>query len=180
MGGLPWGVLVELWGHSVNDQGKRHLLEEHLRGTQDRADRYADVFGAGELAGYLGLTHDVGKGACEWQDGLLRVEGTGAPVGIPHKHAGAWLADRAGFGVFSGVVLGHHGGLPSMPDLEAALRWADAEGRPSVQEAIDRVARVVPEIMRGPGLPLWLEEVAAGDPLVVEVLVRMVFRRPRH
>ncbi len=26
------------------------------------------VFGAGDLAGYLGLVHDVGKGACVWQE----------------------------------------------------------------------------------------------------------------
>ncbi|GAB3214008.1 CRISPR-associated helicase/endonuclease Cas3 [Marinactinospora endophytica] len=133
------------------------------------------MFGAGELAAYLGIVHDVGKGACSWQNGLLRAEASGGRVGVPHKHAGTWLADKAGLDVFSGVVFGHHGGLPSKAGLEAALDEADNEQSSLVQEAIDRVAARVPEILDGPDFPVWLEEAAARDPLVVEVLVRMVF-----
>ncbi|GAB3474518.1 CRISPR-associated helicase Cas3' [Nocardiopsis coralliicola] len=166
---------MELWGHSADGFGRRHRLEDHLRGTQKRARRHADVFGAGGLAAYLGMVHDVGKSCCSWQDGLDRAEESGSRVGVPHKHAGTWLADKAGLDVFSGVVFGHHGGLPSTTDLRAALDEAVNELFSPVQEAVDRVAARIPEILESPGFPSWLEEAAAQDPLVVEVLVRMVF-----
>jgi CRISPR-associated endonuclease/helicase Cas3 len=166
---------MQLWAHSANSHGKRHGLEDHLRGTRERALRKAAKFGAEELAAYLALVHDVGKGTCAWQAGLRRAEGDNGPVGIPHKHAGTWLAAKAGLDVFSGVVFGHHGGLVSLPDLETALREADGDLSAAVREAIDSVGTVVPEIHHGPTLPAWLEPALGGDPLVAEVLLRMVF-----
>ena len=99
----------ELWAHSMNGSGVRHRLDDHLRGTAALARRFADAFGAGGLAGYLGLTHDVGKGECAWQRGLLAVEGTRGAVGIDHKGCGTWLSQRA-VGPFAMCVDGHHGG----------------------------------------------------------------------
>ncbi|MBB5435151.1 CRISPR-associated endonuclease/helicase Cas3 [Nocardiopsis composta] len=96
-------------------------------------------------------------------------------MGIPHKHAGTLLAYQAGLGPLAGVVFGHHGGLVSRPVLKRELRAAQAEHRASVQEAIDRVSQILPEINQGPGLPAWIEEVGAADPLAFDVLVRMVF-----
>ncbi|GAA4895727.1 CRISPR-associated helicase Cas3' [Streptomonospora salina] len=168
---------MDLLGHSANGDGQRHLLVDHLRGTELRAHRYGDRFGAGEAAGYLGRVHDVGKGTCAWQDGLLRAEPTNGRVGIPHKHAGTLLAQQAGLGPLAGVVFGHHGGLVSRPGLKEELQAArgDGEHAASVQEAIDRVAQVMPEILDGPGLPGWVRDAYAQDPLVLDVLVRMVF-----
>jgi CRISPR-associated endonuclease/helicase Cas3 len=141
------------------------------------AGGFASVFGAGELAEYLGLVHDVGKGTCAWQDGLDRAERRGGPVGVPHKHAGTWLAEQQGLGPFAGVVFGHHGGLPSMSGLRDALTFAERDGKDAVREAIERVARIVPEVEPAvsPRWPGWLEGAAAGDPHVVDVLMRMVF-----
>jgi CRISPR-associated endonuclease/helicase Cas3 len=54
-----------LYAHSLSGvSGVRHRLEDHLRGSAALARRFGEVFGAGELAGYLALVHDVGKGAC--------------------------------------------------------------------------------------------------------------------
>ncbi|MDA0568010.1 CRISPR-associated helicase Cas3' [Streptomonospora sp. S1-112] len=166
---------MDLFGHSANSAGQRHRLDDHLRGTERRARRYGSRFAAAEVAGYLGRVHDVGKGTCAWQDGLLRAEATGSRVGIPHKHAGTLLAHRAGLGRLAGVVFGHHGGLVSRACLREELRAAQSEHAASVQEAIDRVAAVVPEILDGPGLPGWVHDAYAQDDLVLDVLVRMVF-----
>jgi CRISPR-associated endonuclease/helicase Cas3 len=171
-GGVVGG---ELYAHSADAGGKRHLLEDHLRGTGLRSGRYAQVFAAGQVAEYLGRVHDVGKAPCAWQDGLLRAEATGGRVGIPHKHAGTVLAQQAGFGSLAGVVFGHHGGLVSRAALKDELKAARGEHAESVQEAIDRVSRVMPEIADGPGLPGWIQEVCAEDRLALDVLVRMVF-----
>ena len=85
----------ELWAHSKNADGTRHALGDHLRGTAALAREFGAAFGVGELAGYLGLTHDIGKGECAWQQGLASVDGTRSRVGIDHKECGTWFAERA-------------------------------------------------------------------------------------
>ena len=132
-----------LWAHSVNRAGARHRLEDHLAGTAARASEFGEPFGAGDLAGYLGLVHDVGKAACAWQAGLTAAEDTGDRVGIDHKLAGTWLASRPA-GVFAATVDGHHGGLPAVAALQNELGGADAGLRAGLQEAIERAAAVVP------------------------------------
>lgn len=135
------------------------------------------MFGAGELAAYLGLVHDVGKATCAWQQGLDRAEKCGGRVGVPHKHAGAWLAERQGLNVLAGVVFGHHGGLPDMASLRSAIQWAEGEGKAAVEEAVERAGALAPEIRPtvAPAPPAWLDEALTRDPHVVDVLVRMVF-----
>jgi CRISPR-associated endonuclease/helicase Cas3 len=167
-------VDAKLLAHSVNAVGVRHLLEEHLRGTGRRAAVFAEEFGADEVAGYLGLVHDVGKGTCNWQGGLLRAERVGGRVGIDHKRAGAWLAAQQKLELLSAVVLGHHGGLPDWDELKSAIAYGRSKGRGEVQEAVQRVAAVVPEIL--PAVPpRWPDWIGQADQLDTEVLVRMVF-----
>ncbi|MFF2922490.1 hypothetical protein ACFVTP_08755 [Streptomyces celluloflavus] len=85
---------------------------DHLRGSAVLARRFGGVFGAGELAGFLALVHDVGKGCCAWQEGLLwRAEAAGLSVGVAHKGAGVRLAARFAGRPFAAVVQGHHGGF---------------------------------------------------------------------
>lgn len=87
---------MTLWGHSANYLGKRHSLDDHLRGTGRRAGQNARPFRAGELAHHLGVLHDVGKGACDWQGGLLRAERTGGRVGSLTSTPGpGWPNSRA-------------------------------------------------------------------------------------
>src|ERR1700724_504351 len=97
-----------LWAHSKNERGVRHLLADHLRGAADLGRAFGDAFGAGELAAYLALRHDVGKGACSWQQRLLAVEGTRESAGIDHKRAGTWLALPTA-GPLAACIFGHHG-----------------------------------------------------------------------
>ena len=84
--------MVMLVAHSANGAGMRHPLDAHLRGTAALAREFAERFGAGDLAAYLGLVHDVGKADCMWQERLAAVEAAGGRVGIDHKMAGTWLA----------------------------------------------------------------------------------------
>ncbi|MFI7694246.1 CRISPR-associated helicase Cas3' [Nonomuraea sp. NPDC049655] len=165
-----------LLAHSARDgDGVRHELRDHLRGTARRAGQSAAVFDAGPLAARCALVHDVGKGSCAWQQGLLAAEVHGGRVGVPHKHAGAWLLERQRLGIMAAVVFGHHGGLPSAVRLANELRWADTD--PMVAEAIKRVAEVVPEIHASgpPALPSWLTNGDKIDPYDMDLLVRMVF-----
>lgn len=172
----------ELWAHSVNASGDRHLLVDHLRGTASLARDFGSVFGAGALAEMLGLLHDVGKGACAWQDGLARAEVHGgrvvdsSGVSIDHKAAGTLLAARnAKLGPYALAVLGHHGGLPERRTLKDMLARADGVDRDRVQEAIRAVAEIVPEILEGRSddVPPWGR--SADHPYAAELLLRMVF-----
>ncbi|SFY51994.1 CRISPR-associated endonuclease Cas3'' [Streptomyces sp. F-1] len=172
-----------LYAHSLSGvSGVRHTLEDHLRGSAALARRFAEVFGAGELAEYLALVHDVGKGACAWQDGLRAVEARGGRgrVGVRHKHAGTVLAERYTQLACAAVVFGHHGGLPDLERLRDELH----KGRPGgseavrVQEAIRAVEGIVPEIHRSSRivLPGWLLDLPRREQrLGLDLLVRMLF-----
>jgi CRISPR-associated endonuclease/helicase Cas3 len=137
-----------VWAHSVNDLGERHELADHARGTAALSRRFGESFGAAELCGALGLLHDAGKAAGAWQQRLMVVEGTGQPVGLPHKRLGCFLlGGRAGPAAM--CVLGHHGGLG---DREAWLRVAtgdlDADAvdaRPAFLDAVPEAATLLAE-----------------------------------
>ncbi|MFD5728930.1 CRISPR-associated helicase Cas3' [Streptomyces sp. NPDC058368] len=159
----------------------RHELTDHLRGSAALARRFGEVFGAGELAEYLALVHDVGKGCCAWQDGLLqRAEPQGKPVGIPHKEAGTRLvAEYAGL-PFAAAVQGHHGGLPDqqkIKDVLTALQGGEADAE-AAREATRQVTKLVPEIIRAGrvALPPWVSLLqGAAAQIELDLLVRMVF-----
>ncbi|MGW2655651.1 CRISPR-associated endonuclease Cas3'' [Streptomyces sp. NPDC001478] len=174
--------LGKLYAHSRSPvSGLRHELTDHLRGSAVLARRFGEAFGAGELAEYLALVHDVGKGCCAWQDGLLlRAEPEGKPVGIPHKEAGTRLAaEYAGF-PFAAAVQGHHGGLPGQQKIKDVLTALQGTGpdAEAAREATRRVADLIPEIARtGPvAMPPWLSALRGAIARTeVDLLVRMVF-----
>ena len=53
--------MKELYAHSINSQGQRHRLSDHLKEVASLAKKFADKFGAGELAYWVGLWRDLGK-----------------------------------------------------------------------------------------------------------------------
>src|SRR5439155_15936805 len=107
-----------MWAHSMNAYGRRHRLEDHLRGSAALARGFAEPFGFGDLAGWAALVHDGGKAWCAWQDKLLRVEPTGGRVGIDHKSYGVQLARQHGLTAVEWAVAGHHGGLTSREEVD--------------------------------------------------------------
>ncbi len=47
----------ELYAHSANSQGQRHRLVDHLKEVVKLAKKFADKFGAGDLAYWASLWH---------------------------------------------------------------------------------------------------------------------------
>ncbi|MER7404729.1 CRISPR-associated endonuclease Cas3'' [Streptomyces sp. NPDC000070] len=165
--------------HSPGRRGVWHWYEDHARGTGELARGFADVWGGGDLACRLGRDHDTGKGACAWQDGLVEEATTGRKVRRPPHHAaGAFLFAQAArrhpvLTPFAGVIEGHHTGLPAWSELKVRLKTLMRDSA-EVDEAISRVARVMPEILDGtcPAAPKWLDP---HDRTSVEMLVRMTY-----
>lgn len=158
-----------MWAHSPSSvSGQWHGLADHVRSTARSARIFAAPFGAGELAWSLGLVHDAGKCAVDWQDKLVRVAPTGARVGIDHKRVGALLVRERALAAAM-AVLGHHGGLDQWESL------AKLAPEPDDADTLERFFAEVPEaraLTTGPELvpPTWLE-----SPLVAEMGIRMVF-----
>lgn len=167
----------ELLAHSANSAGKRHRLDDHLRGTAALARQFGEPTGAPDLAEYLALVHDVGKGACVWQQGLLAAEATGRRVGLDHKNAGVWLASKAAQ-EFVLCIDGHHGGLGARNDLMNFLRNAPDEEKKDWEDTIARVEALVPEIRPGPSrnlLPSWAAQARRQKLTDTDLLTRLVF-----
>ncbi|MGW3563090.1 CRISPR-associated helicase Cas3' [Streptomyces sp. NPDC000941] len=161
-----------LFAHSANGSGRRHLLVDHLRAVATLAREFALPFGGGDLAFWLGLLHDAGKAAEEWQRRLLVVEGTKETVGIDHKAAGTrLLINDLGFDVFALPVHGHHGGLVSPGELEQYLASPERD-LVAEEQAAKRLKAALPELHNPPPMR-W--PTIAGDVLGGELLTRMLF-----
>jgi CRISPR-associated endonuclease/helicase Cas3 len=107
------------YAHSVDGQDRNgwQLLAEHLREVSRLTSLRAEKFGAGRLGALIGLLHDLGKYALEFQD---YIDGRGTSP--DHATAGAreiqTLAaanggDRLGALIGAYCIAGHHSGLPN-------------------------------------------------------------------
>lgn len=161
--------------HSVNEPGVRHELVEHLRAVGELARGFAAPFGAGDAAYALGMAHDLGKFAQDFQNYLMECErGTKRSRGPDHKSAGvAVVLERLkGLGpLLSLVVKGHHGGLGTVEQLMGELN--ERRRSPQVVEALERAEGLIRELeARGPvQLPACVSRSAHAG----ELFVRMVF-----
>lgn len=100
------------FAHSVQhmDRAGWHVLLDHLRGTAERCERFADAFGAGEAGQIAGLLHDLGKYSTEFQRYL-----TGEGARVEHSTAGAKIAAEHWQNplgrMIAYCIAGHHAGL---------------------------------------------------------------------
>lgn len=109
--------------HRRADDGAVHDLAEHLETTARLAAGFADAWGGGEGAALMGLWHDLGKYAREFQAMIRGADPEAHLEGVPagprprvnHSSAGAqWAVERLGpFGrLLAYGIAGHHAGLP--------------------------------------------------------------------
>ena len=98
--------------HISGDMTREQTLAEHLNGVSNRAKDFAAAFGAGDIAGAIGLCHDVGKYSEEFQ---RRIRGEN--IRVDHSTAGGQLLSRMSNGklglLAAYCIMGHHSGLPN-------------------------------------------------------------------
>lgn len=97
--------------HIRTDDNCKQSVLEHLAGTAHLAKRFAQDFGAAELAERIGMAHDIGKYSAEFQRRI-----NGENIGVDHSTAGARVlaagTEQPIQRLAAYCVMGHHGGLP--------------------------------------------------------------------
>ncbi len=164
------------WAHSANGDGERHEWIAHAEGTAALAEAFAGEFGMAEYGRLLGLWHDVGKLADDWQQYLVRSEAGKARRGSgpDHKTAGAVIAKKHLGEHFPLVLHGHHGGLSTPQDMRGAV-GDQIDGRDGeLREARDAARSLLgDQFVKAPYFapPAGI----AGTELEADLLLRMLF-----
>lgn len=133
------------WAHSANEQGERHAWVDHAEGASALAAEFADAFGMGEIGRLLGLWHDIGKLAPDWQDYLAASEEgrMRRGSGPDHKAVGAQFAASKVGELFALALHGHHGGLSTPEDMRAWLDDQREERGDEMRLALDDVRALI-------------------------------------
>lgn len=150
-------MAAQVFAHSPDDSGTWHLLADHLAGTAERAARFAEAFGAEELARTAGWLHDAGK--CSETFSAYLAAAAKAPETAKrmfptrdHKRPGAVraadLEPEVVGPLLATTILGHHGGMHDCADVRSRL--ADARTDPAVAATLARFD----ELVGAPPFPL--------------------------
>ncbi len=138
--------------HTKNDVGKQQGLEEHLLNVAEMAAHFGAAFGGETFTRYAGLLHDIGKYDPAFQHYLLEAEKNPQQriKGQDHKSAGAVFAETVErYGALSGILFGHHGGIPDRATLQTTLR--ERKTKKPLQDAITTAKEKFPELHTAPG-----------------------------
>lgn len=167
---------MKLCAHTPNDNGKGewHCLDDHLKEVANLAEKFASKFGAGELAKWIGLWHDLGKSNPEFQDYLKACAQNKRHETVPHAIWGAVLAywllsqnredDR--WKEIALTIAGHHGGIDQPGSLSQRLE----ERLQNNQMIFDNVFEYVKKLPTPPKVTL-----AELTRTQRELFIRMVF-----
>ncbi len=124
-------MISRYYAHSAESANRRdwHRLSVHLEDTAERAAAFLDIAGLAEIGRAVGLLHDLGKYAPEFQ---TRLDG-GSRV-VDHSTAGAKAAierygDKLGK-LLAFCIAGHHAGLANGVNGEQITALADRLQKP--------------------------------------------------
>ena len=138
------------------------LLSDHLYAVAEKAREFAELFGAGDLAYWAGLLHDLGKFNPDFQTYLKAAEKArkenlvGPTRGPDHSSAGmvvartaysqgySQLGQTAQGGEIAWAVGSHHAGLADLASLEERLVRKSRDT--AVSQAIQIAVQIMPEL----------------------------------
>mgnify|MGYP001473428519 CR=1 FL=1 len=162
------------------DDGRIHDLNDHLRGTAEKSERFAEEFGASEWGYLAGFWHDLGKFSADFQNYIRAATQADSqeerkPGRVDHSTAGA-IQSVSRFGglgrILAYLIAGHHAGLPDWQSDEAGNgALAQRLGRVELLEKIH--SSVIPEDFLTKGLPVCRPK--PGTDLALSLWLRMLF-----
>lgn len=153
--------------------GRGHPLEQHARSTAELAETYGSKFGSGSAGYILGLLHDLGKAAPEFQSYLAAATAGRSAPRFPHAKWGAaliWQTIRSNptRQALAMAILGHHAGLGNAPevrqDLDALIK---NEGK--------RLSTLAAAIPRGDALTSAIRDLATAPAGATDTEMRFLF-----
>lgn len=150
------------YAHTPGKTGEWHKLTDHLQAVAERARSFAEPFGAGEVAYWLGVLHDLGKFNPDFQTYLKEAERArkenlvGPARGPDHSSAGMVVArtaysqdypqlgQTAQGGEIAWAAASHHAGLADLASLEERLVRKSHDT--AVSQAIQIAVQTMPEL----------------------------------
>lgn len=140
--------MSELYAHTPNEQGRWHDLKDHLRDVAELARGFADKFGAGNFAHWMGLWHDLGKSIPGFQSYLEACHKEQQSPRVPHAIWGAVLAYQLlrqnRWEEIALTIAGHHGGLNQPGSLSQGIERRIQENETVLQQVL-KYAQRLPE-----------------------------------
>lgn len=166
----------KLYAHTPNDEGEWHYLEDHVVEVAELARCFAEKFGAGDLAFWAGLWHDLGKCLPEFQAYLQACAKKQHHSKFPHAIWGGVMAYR----IFNNderwkeialPLACHHKGLVSPGSLSQGLHEKIPETL--LLEHMRKYAQTLPKL---PKFKLSLPEaMTEREKRKREMFIRMVY-----
>jgi CRISPR-associated endonuclease/helicase Cas3 len=164
---------------SDDDLTTWHDLKEHLDKVAGRSERFAQKIGAGKIAHYVGLLHDIGKYNPEFQDFLHQCDRAKKAnqkpptTKVPHAIYGAILAQELlKRDYLSFLIAGHHAGLADRDDLKSKLN--DPNVRQVYLTIIQLAESEIPNLKKAPKLSTSLNAVIK-DKVALGLFLRLMF-----
>lgn len=151
-----------------------HDLDKHINAVATMARDFATAFGAGELAYWLGIWHDLGKCNRKFQEYLQQclIDPTHRGHGPDHKAVGSHYAQHH-LALLALIIQGHHGGLQSPAAYKAWLAEKLHEHGHAVDDAIATARTLLPTL--DPVSPLRFPSFLQHDAHASEFFLRMLF-----
>ncbi|MHB8843722.1 MAG: CRISPR-associated helicase Cas3' [Nitrospirota bacterium] len=164
----------------VTENGRLHLLDEHLQGTAKLAAQFAGEFGCAEWGRLAGLWHDIGKSSNDFQQMIRAASGLDAHLEakarVDHSTAGAlWAIEQLKVvgRILAYSIAGHHAGLP---DWES-----DTTGRAALSQRLQntllldaaRKGDIPPDVLNHP-MPVERPKQGADPALWIRLLFSCV------
>ncbi len=161
------------------DPSKWHELDKHLYEVADKASGFSQKIGAGKIAYYVGLWHDLGKYNPGFQaflqkcDQAKKANQKSPSTKVPHAIYGAILAkELLNHDYLSFLIAGHHAGLSDQADLQSKL--SDPNIKQVYSTTIQLAESEIPNLRKIPKLNAPLKAVL-NDKVALGLFLRLVF-----